>query len=109
MEKVQINEETIFTLAGKERRYRLFIDGNECDYIRYPELIRLRYMINKCTSNEPRGVLCISSTRRSACVWLRRPGERRYWSNKQKEAERRILSELRARILRIAPDVTGGN
>ncbi len=39
----------------------------------------------------------------------RRPGERRYWSNKQKEAERRILSELRARILRIAPDVTGGN
>lgn len=47
-----------------------------------------------------------------ARVWVqeaRRPGERRYWSNKQKEAERRILSELRARILRIAPDVTGGN
>ena len=38
-----------------------------------------------------------------------RPGERRYWSNKQKEAERRILSELRARILRIAPDTDGGN
>lgn len=40
---------------------------------------------------------------------VRRPGERRYWSNKQKEAERRILSELRERISQIAPDTDAGN
>lgn len=39
----------------------------------------------------------------------RRPGERRYWSNKQKEAERRILSGLRERISQIAPDTNAGN
>lgn len=75
MERIQINEETIFTPAGRERRYQLFIDGDECANLQYQELIRSRDMINKCMRNEPRGVLCISSTRHSACVWLRRPTE----------------------------------